>query len=321
MPSSRLTRILLLLGGTAAIGLIGWAGVAAIGREIWRAWWAVPCALLLHAVQLLVSAEAWRVVSEADRPRLADWWRIRWIREAVNSMLPVAQIGGNVAGVRLLTQAGMPMARAGAATVLDITAEAASQAIFTLAGVAAVASLIADRGILWWLAAGAALLVAAVAGFVVAQRFGLLRLLEAVAARFGGDALRGLHEETVRLARHGRGVAASTAWHLLAWSIGTFETYLALLAMGTGASLRVAFAIESLGMAARSIGFAIPGALGVQEGGFVLAASLFGLPAETAIALSTVKRAREVTVGVAGLLAWQWAGLRGTAAKVARSKP
>lgn len=322
MPTgSRLTQLLLLVGGAAVTALIGWAGAAAIGRDVWRAGWAIPCALLLHAVQLLISAEAWRAVSEADRPALGAWWRIRWIREAVNSMLPVAQIGGNVAGVRLLARAGLAMARAGAGTVLDITAEAASQAVFTLAGIAVLAGLVADRQWLPWVASGVALLVAGVIGFALAQRFGLLRLLEAIAARFGGQALRGLHDETMRLARHGRGLAVSTVLHLLAWGIGTFETALALYAMGAWHGLAASFAIESLGMAARSVGFAVPGALGVQETGFVLVAGLFGIPADTAIALSMVKRMREVTVGVGGLLAWQWAELRGTRHEVARSDP
>ncbi len=320
MPTaSRLTRLLLLLGGAAAIGIIGWAGAAAIGREVFRAGWAIPATLLLHAVQLFISGEAWRVVTEADRPGVLHWWRIRWIREAINSMLPVAQIGGNIAGVRLLEQAGLPIARAGAGTVLDITAEAASQAIFTLAGIAVAATLIADHSWLPLLSGSVALLIAGVAGFILAQRFGLLRVIEAIAGKFGGDALRGLHEETMRLARHRRGFILSTAWHLLAWAIGVGETYLALYAMGAAPLMAAAFVIESLGMAARSVGFAVPGALGVQEAGFVAVAALFGIPAETAIALSMVKRVREVTVGVGGLLAWQWSGVRGTRARVARS--
>jgi uncharacterized membrane protein YbhN (UPF0104 family) len=91
--------------------------------------------------------------------------------------------------------------------------------------------------------------------------------------------------------------------------------------MGAPPTLLSAVVIESLGMAARSVGFAIPGALGVQEAGFILVAGVFGIPADTAIALSMVKRVRELTFGAAGLLAWQWSGLRGTRVQVARSDP
>ena len=178
-------------------------------------------------MQLLVSAEGWRIVTEVDRPGLVTWWRLRWIREAVNSMLPVAQIGGNVAGIDLLTRAGVPVVRAGAGTVLDVTAEAAGQAIFTLAGLALLASL--GGGHSWGIfAGGTALLVAGVVGFVLAQRFGLLRLVEMAAKRLGSASLEGLHEETMALARNWQALAISVVWHALSWALGAFETYLAL---------------------------------------------------------------------------------------------
>ena len=101
-------------------------------------------------------------------------------------------------------------------------------------------------------------------------------------------------------------LAAGTL-HLIAWLIGVVETWIALWAMGVPVGWEAALVIESLGMAARSAGFAVPGALGVQEVGFVVVCGLFGIEADQAIALSMVKRARELVVGVAGLVMWQWA--------------
>ena len=64
-------------------------------------------------------------------------------------------------------------------------------------------------------------------------------------------------------------------------------------------------------MAARTAGFAIPGALAVQEGGFALAALSAGLPESVGLSLSLVKRAREILVGLAGvILAWLGGGFR-----------
>ena len=48
--------------------------------------------------------------------------------------------------------------------------------------------------------------------------------------------------------------------------------------------------------------FAIPGSLGVQEGGYLLLAPLAGLAPEVALALSLAKRAREVLLAVPGLV-------------------
>ena len=51
-----------------------------------------------------------------------------------------------------------------------------------------------------------------------------------------------------------------------------------------------ALLLESLGQAIRGAAFAIPGALGVQEGGYLLLAPLAGLSSDTALALSLAKR-------------------------------
>jgi uncharacterized membrane protein YbhN (UPF0104 family) len=64
--------------------------------------------------------------------------------------------------------------------------------------------------------------------------------------------------------------------------------------------------VESLAMLARSAGFFVPGGMGVQEAGLVLAGTLVGLPLEAAIAVGILKRLREILVSVPGLLAWQW---------------
>jgi hypothetical protein len=68
-----------------------------------------------------------------------------------------------------------------------------------------------------------------------------------------------------------------------------------------------ALMLESVGQAIRGAAFAIPGALGVQEGGYLLLGALVGLHAETGLALSLAKRARELLLGLPGLLYLHWA--------------
>jgi uncharacterized membrane protein YbhN (UPF0104 family) len=63
--------------------------------------------------------------------------------------------------------------------------------------------------------------------------------------------------------------------------------------------------LESLIYTLRSVVFFIPGALGAQEAVYALAAPLFGLPAESALALSLVKRARDLAIGLPTLVCWQ----------------
>ena len=309
----RFGLIAVALGGLVAIGLVAFFGAQTIGAEVLRAGWAVPVTTALLFFQLWLSAIAWRISVGGGRLRLGRWFRIRWIREAVNAMLPVAQLGGNLVGIRLLVQRGVPGPLAGAGTTLDLTIEAATQALFTLAGFAVLAAIAPDRGWMGWVQGGFVAGLLGIVGFVVAQRAGLLRLVERAAGllhRWFPDlpvtGVAGLHGELMRLHGNGGALARATALHFLAWLLGTLETWLALYAMGLPVPWEQAFVIESLGQAVRSAGFAVPGALGVQEAGFILVAGLFGIPPDSAIALSMVKRARELAVGLPGLLAWQW---------------
>ncbi len=303
----------ILLGGGVLTALVAWFGGQAIGHEVLQAGWAIPATLALHLFQLYLSAIAWRIAVGRRLPRMLVFFRLRWIREAVNSLLPVAQMGGNIVGIRMLTQRGVPASIAAAGTTLDLTVEALTQFAWTMIGIATLAAINSDTSWRPWVEGGAITMGLGLAGFVLAQRAGLMRLIEGLARQIrkvfpsiSVDVLRGLHTELMRLQSNRRALAQAFAVHLTAWMLGTLEVWLVLTAMGVPLGWAEAVSIESLGMAARSAGFVVPGALGVQETGFILVCSLFQIPADTAIALSMVKRLRELGVGLPGLIAWQW---------------
>jgi putative membrane protein len=308
----RLGFLVMVFGVGAVAALIGWYGARDIGEHVLAAAWVVPPVILLHALQLHLSGIAWQAVIGVRYPGLGEFLLVRWIRESVNSILPVAQLGGNIVGVRLLMHRGVSGAQAGAGTTIDITLEALTQAVFTLAGLGVLAAT-GERDWVPWLQVVVGVTMAIGVLFLLAQRAGLLRLVEAAAERLGrlfpgmpDGALRGLHDELLRLQRKRGALLRAAALHLIAWLIGVGETWLAFSAMGNPVSLSSALIVESIGMAARSAGFAVPGALGVQEAGFILAGELCGVPADATVALSMIKRARELLVGVPGVLAWQW---------------
>ena len=308
----------LAVGAVAAAGIglgiaSNRAGLLALGAATLQALWLLPGLVCLHLGQLLLSAVAWRALFAGTGPGLAAFYRLRIIREGVDSLLPVAQVGGEIVGTRLLSRHGVAAGRAAASVVVDVTVELLTQVAFLAAGLAALAWL--SRGTAWgaWLgvlsAAGLGLL-----GLVLAQRLGGLRALEAllrgVARRWpalgaSGAGLAGLHAQALGFYRQPAAMLRCIALHLLAWMLGSCETWAVLNALGTRTSALQAFTVESLGMAARSAGFAIPAALGAQEGGFALAAAAVGLPVGPALALSLVKRMREVTVGLLGLGLWR----------------
>jgi putative membrane protein len=310
----RFGLIAIAVGGFVVIALVAWFGARTIGFDVLRAGWVVPFTTALLFLQLWLSAVAWRLLVGVGRPRLGRWFRIRWIREAVNSMLPVAQLGGNIVGIRLLMHREVPGPLAGAGTTLDLTIEASAQLLFTIAGFAVLASTYPNNDWMPWVRGGIITGILGIGGFIVAQRAGLLRLVEGAAGllrRFFPDlpveVVLGLHDELMRLQGRRGAIGKAAALHMLSWTLGTGESWLALHAMGVPVGLASAFVIESLGQAARSAGFAVPGALGVQEAGYILVCELFGIPPDIAIALSMVKRVRELAVGLPGLVAWQWA--------------
>jgi hypothetical protein len=296
---------LVLFALLATALMLAWWGAAGIGDLIWRALPALPAALAVHLTQLALSGLAWRCQIVAPTPA----WimiRARWVREALNTAIPLGGLGGAVGSARLLARdARLSIAAATAALTADITMETLAQAPFLAAALATVAMLSPGR-----FAPGRAALAILPIGlgtiaFVIAQRAGLMRLVERAARRLGfGEAMAGLHDSLMAL--HQRPAAQLRAFtlHTLSWSLGGAEVWVILHAVAVPVSPGAAFAIEGLGMAARSLGFALPAGLAAQEAGFVIACAVFGIAAQDGLALSLVKRLREVLVAASGLLVW-----------------
>ena len=100
-------------------------------------------------------------------------------------------------------------------------------------------------------------------------------------------------------------LAASSAFHLLAWIGGGVGTCISFRLVGGHIALLNAVALEALLCTLRSIAAPVPAAIGVQEWGYAMLAPLFGLPAEMGVAVSLLKRAREIVLGVPALIYWQ----------------
>ena len=305
--------ISVLIGLAVLVGLVVMNGAAGIEAGIAAAGWGILAVILMHLPQILFSAQGWRaVVAVPRRPSAAAMFGMRLIREAVNGLLPVAQIGGDLVAVRLLARGGVPLSAAGASVTVDVTLEMLSQVAFTLLGVGllmatpgaaalpylAAAALVAGLGIL-------------VGIFITAQRFGFFRLLEGGLLRLarrldweGLEDLSGLHLAILALYRSPRRLIAGTACHFLSWLLGGFEVLVALHVLGIACGPREAMIIESVGQASRAVGFAVPGGLGIQEGGVILICGLLGIGPQQAIELSLLKRLRELALGVPGLLVW-----------------
>jgi putative membrane protein len=259
---------------------------------------------------LLLAALGWRSLFTGARPGVGVFYPLRVIREGIDSLLPVAQVGGEIVGARLLAGHRVAPGEAGASVIVDVTVELLTQIVFLFGGLAGLAWL--SRQAPWgvWLEAGLA--GGTAAGLLLAQRLGLLRGIDALLRRIGQrwPALAGassgrLHAAALGFYRQKAAMLRCVLLHVLAWGLGTAETWAVLHVLGVPVSPLQALVVESVGMAARSAGFAIPAALGVQEGGFMLAAAAAGVPVAAAVPLVLLKRMREVLVGLIGLALWR----------------
>jgi putative membrane protein len=248
---------------------------------------------------------------------------LRWIREAINNLLPVAQLGGVAVGTRMLARRGTQLPAGVAGAIVDTTLEFISQIVFTLMGLGLLFLCDGERDLGNLAVAGMVTTGVLGAGLLAAQWFGLAKILEWAIeklgkawGRTGPNGIAGLHEAIMELYRTPRRIAGGFLFHLAAWLLGAVEIYISLGALGHEAGIAGCVIIEAIGQALKSAGFVVPASLGVQEGGYVLAGTLFGVPPEAGIALSLIKRLRDVVLGLPALAAWHWLEGRPRAADI-----
>jgi len=310
----RVAIVVALIGGAVlavvVAGYVGFGGVlnsvAAIG---WRGF-AALCAFSAAPFALL--GAAWAVLAPPSSPRR---WRslvlARVVRDAAGEILPFSAFGGFVIGARAAILQGLAPAQAISTTILDVTAEFIAQLGFIALGITLLVlrpqAAQGDHGLLLAAALGLVVCGGAAALLVALQRRGS-RFLEGLVSRWApgvsarASAVSGCLEDSYR--QPGRMVAA-VGLHLAAWIVGAAGVWLALRVGGARISLSAVLAIESLIYALRSLAFAAPMALGVQEAGYALVGPLLGLSPELSIALSLIKRARDLVIGAPALIIWQ----------------
>src|SRR5262249_26447867 len=160
------------------------------------------------------------------------------------------------------------LGHASAVVTADLTIEMFTQVLFALAGLGLLLTKPQDPALVHWIGGGILLGTIMVAGLILAQRLGLMKVMERIgvglARKFGWTLLAsaaGLHDELLAVYRNRKALAVSSLHHGISWALGAIEVYLALYYLGHRVDPREAFIIESLGQAVRSAGFAVPGGL------------------------------------------------------------
>lgn len=307
-------------GLAASAALVAHEGYGTILQTLERAGWGLLWIVPFHAVPLLLDAEGWRALlaprdpqGHATRPFLL--W-VAAVREAVSHLLPVASIGGEIVGIRLVLLRPLNGAAVAASVIVEVLLTLVNQILFTALGLAALLTIIKKTPLVDTLLGGLAASAAAPVALALLLRYGspftrvALFVERMLGERYGLTALVGgaaaLDAEILQLCRRYGRLWSALAWQLAGMLVGSFETWLVLELFGHPTTAWNAIALESLCLAIRNLVFFVPGALGVQETGLVLIGALIGLPADVAIALSLAKRFREIVIGLPVLASWHW---------------
>jgi len=302
-----------VIATAAGLGLVAFLLRSMDVTTLWvtasRVGLAAPTVVAVRLGVVVLAGLGWAaLVVGARRASFAVIIGLRYVREAVNVMLPVVAMGGDVVGGRLLTRWSVPSGVAAASILADLTVQFFTQLLFAALGIFLLAVSGKSGVVVVWASTALAIGALGLAGFFAVQRLGFFRWAEAslewVARRWPAASLAVRLHDTLRdTYGRPRKVALAIGLHLAAWLLGTFESFAVLVAIGVP-SLAAALVVESLGQAIRASASPVPGALGVQEGGYILLVGLYGMSPETGLALSLTKRIPDLLIGVAGLIAW-----------------
>lgn len=307
-----------LIGLLLAVVLVLMAGSGDVLRVLeiagWSLFWLGP----LHIAPVLLEAAAWQALVKRQNsavPPLHYFFWVTAVREAVNNLLPVARVGGELLGVRLLHKRHVGVPVGGASLIVLLTLTAVDLYLLTLAGLGLLLSNISATRFAGPVGVGLLAVLPGIALVVAAQRYGnvfarLDRFIELVT---GGHRLLAKLVQPARLDAeirklYGRfgALLIAGAWKLLSLAAEAAEVWVIMYLLHHPIAVWQAIVMETLSLAARAAAFIVPAGVGVQEGGFVLIGQLLGIPADFAIAISLAKRFRELLFGLPSIASWQW---------------
>ena len=303
-----------LAGAALFTGLLIHQGVGQVLDAFATGEWAIMGIVVYHLIPIFLDALAWWVLfPNPDRPPMLRLFWMRWIGESVSTLVPSAAVGGDIVRARLASIRGVPLPIAAGTVLVDLTLGIFIQAGFTLLGVVLLVDLTGKTSFVRPTLIGIIIALFAFAGFYFVQRMGMFRFIGRIVSRLagssdwnslvqGGDTL----DRTIRtLYARRRGVVGCCAWTIASLVIGSGEIWLALWILDLPDSFLNALILQSMVLTIRSAAFPVPAGLGVQEGGYLVVGNLLGISGEGAFALALVARAREIGLGIPGLISWQ----------------
>jgi uncharacterized protein (TIRG00374 family) len=316
----RLNLILLAVAVVFFVLILNEVGWAKLWEHLRQVGWYWPLLLLPYGLVNWLEAVSWKYII-VDLPARTTLNRLFWLRlggESLNQLTPTASLGGEPFKAARLRADGLPMDQATASVVIHKGILVLSLVLYIILGLAlAPLYLPAALEHLKYLSLGALGLAAAGGAFVLVQLRGCfssqgVRFLDRLGwcPRFIKEKegfFANLDSSLSFFYRHypGRAVLAFVLF-FLSWLLHSVEVYLMFWLMGHPISPGLALCLDALAMLFTALGFFIPAAAGVQEGGNLLLALGFNLGLTLGATFSILRRLREAFwLGLGLLVVWR----------------
>ena len=306
----------LVVGLVILTGLVVYEGVTNIFDLLVSTGWSLLWVPVIWVPTVLMNARCWQLLfAEEHAPSFFQAFYAQWMGRAVNTLLPVASIGGEVVKARMLMLWGIDATHAAASAVVDKTVQVVTVIVWGVIGVSLLAVMALDSELVISSMIGISILAAGIAGFFAAQKSGIFGFLARSAHKVtksdmvGGWVDKAEAVDSTVCEVYGRigSLVAATTWRMIALILQSGEVWLAAYLLGFPISIIEAVMLKSLSSTLSDAAFVVPNSYGVQEGAFVVLGSLIGIPAAMALAISLAIRIRELIIDVPGLVFWQHA--------------
>ncbi|MEM7027165.1 MAG: flippase-like domain-containing protein [Pseudomonadota bacterium] len=303
----------LLIGLIVLVLLIAWQGLAEIINVLSEGGWLLLTLPVIWLPSFIIQVYGWNYLFPVKRiPPFKELLMSLWMGRAINTLLPVATIGGEIAKARLLILWGRDGIDASASVMVDKAVQALALVPWAIIGTVLMLYLAMDNQLAMYIAFGTLVLSFNVIGFMFLQRKGMFGFSAKLVGKFTssdkwGQITTNAHQvdDVVRsLYSNKKRFTQSIFWRTVGLVLSTAEVWLACYLLGFPISIIEAIMLKSLTQIITDIAFVIPNGYGVQEGGFILIGSLVGLSPEVGLAVSLAIRIRELVFDLPGLMLW-----------------
>ena len=305
----RFLKAFYLLLGVVLLGfVVAEIDLAEVALQVAKVGYGILVLVGIYFVAFAIDSVTWQMTIRGV-PLDLRWayrvWKLRMVGESFNAVIPAGGMGGEPVKASLMkTHYGINYREGAASLILAKTINMIALVLFLIGGFAL---MIEGRTLpkVYEYVAGAGLLAFTLGVFLffVIQRLSVTSLTGTWISRWRigrrvEDILHHIHDMDERLVHFytlakGR-FAGALFLALVNWMLGVVEIYYALVFLDRPITWAEAWIIEAVAQMVRTGAFFIPAAIGVQEGAFLLVCGAITGSPPIGVAVSVIRRIREV---------------------------